>query len=375
MLMRSHAEDETSRENWPSIFELVLRNRRSLVAWMFVCLAVGIAYVYVAQARYTAIAQLVVDARQSTRLRSDTSPEPLIDVAVIDSQLEIVKSERVALAVIRKLDLSEDAEFNSGGVGTSIRKLLRLDDDQNREKVEQTLAQFGVLSFFERLLRPSNVGDTEKLQRTLARFRRALNVKRLGRSYVLDIEFTSTDPDKAAHIANAVGRAYIEDQLDARAAQTGEMTAWLDGRVKTLREQMSNAFLKAELSKSDVAAASRDGQVKSRELDAEARAYKAVHDAFLDRYVQAIQLQSSPMTEARIVSEPISPLQPSSPRLGFVLLLSLAGGLGLGLFTSFVRELRRRGGGRRPDVLVAVRGVDFGSSRQAKADDPTRVHS
>src|SRR5947208_2756600 len=99
MLMLSHAEGEPRRENWPSIFELVLRERRSFLLCTAFCLAVGIVYAFVATPRYTAIAQLVVDtARQSSRLRSETSPEPLIDVAVIDSQLEIVKSEKVALA-------------------------------------------------------------------------------------------------------------------------------------------------------------------------------------------------------------------------------------------------------------------------------------
>ena len=62
-------------------------------------------------------------------------------------------------------------------------------------------------------------------------------------------------------------------------------------------------------------------QVSLRELQANAQSLQALYDNFLQRYMESVQQQSFPITEARVISAAVRPLHPSNPRT----LLLLAG--------------------------------------------------
>ena len=75
----------------------------------------------------------------------------------------------------------------------------------------------------------------------ISTFKSRLSIKRVGLSYVIHIGFRSYDPERAAQIANAVADAYIVDQLEAKYQATRRASAWLQDRIKELRDQVSNA--------------------------------------------------------------------------------------------------------------------------------------
>ena len=58
---------------------------------------------------------------------------------------------------------------------------------------------------------------------------------------MIEIKFQSTDPERAAQIANAVGEAYIADQLGARRQAAKLAGAWLQDRLPELRAKSSAA--------------------------------------------------------------------------------------------------------------------------------------
>ena len=60
-------------------------------------------------------------------------------------------------------------------------------------------------------------------------------------TYVIEVEFQSIDPDRAAQIANAVADAYVVDQLEGKYQTIGKATAWLQDRLNELRVQASAA--------------------------------------------------------------------------------------------------------------------------------------
>ncbi len=64
-----------------------------------------------------------------------------------------------------------------------------------------------------------------------------MTVKRLGIAWVFEISYEATDPNRAAEMANAVADAYIADQLEAKYQATRQASAWLEGRIKEVREQ------------------------------------------------------------------------------------------------------------------------------------------
>jgi len=82
--------------------------------------------------------------------------------------------------------------------------------------------------------------------------------------------------------------------------------------------------------------------VTLRELESTAQTYKTIYDNFLQRYMEAVQTQSFPITEARLISSASKPLGKSSPKTLRDLLLATLGGLALGLGIGVLRDLSDR---------------------------------
>src|SRR6202000_3406298 len=65
--------------------------------------------------------------------------------------------------------------------------------------------------------------------------------------------------------------------------------------------------------------ATRQSQVRLRELETAANTYRGIYETFLSRFTQSVQQQSFPSTEARVITEASAPRRPSWPKLGITL--------------------------------------------------------
>jgi len=88
--------------------------------------------------------------------------------------------------------------------------------------------------------------------------------------------------------------------------------------------------------------ATRQSQVRLRELETAANTYRGIYETFLSRFTQSVQQQSFPSTEARVVTVATPPRSPSSPKIGLTLSLAAICGLGLGLMSAIAREQMNR---------------------------------
>jgi succinoglycan biosynthesis transport protein ExoP len=88
----------------------------------------------------------------------------------MESQVELLKSDEVALRVIRKLNLSEDPRFIGGGRESALQSLLR----------RVAPGYFGET--------PALSGD-ERQNSALGRFTKDLSVSRVGVTYAMEIDF------------------------------------------------------------------------------------------------------------------------------------------------------------------------------------------
>ena len=195
--------------------------RRQLPIFVFILacsLVLGLVYLFTAPARYTAHAMLLIDSSRLRVLQQQQGPvgDIPLDTAQVETQVEILKSENVGLAVVKELRLTEDPEF--------------------------TKASGGILGFVFNLFASPEAQSEEQLTRKALRtFLQGRSVSRVGRTYVLDIGFTSLSPSRANGIANAIADAYIVDQLEAKYQATRRAGAWLQERIKELRTQASTA--------------------------------------------------------------------------------------------------------------------------------------
>ena len=97
--------------------------------------------------------------------------------------------------------------------------------------------------------------------------------------------------------------------------------------------------------------------VTLRELEREGETFRSLYQTYLQRYNEALQQQSFPIIEARIITSASPPMKPSYPKsLPVLLLFGLLGsaaGLGVGVY----RELREKG--FHSEEQVRRLGVEF----------------
>ena len=276
----SPAEAATSSETFQSVLAFVRRQYRIIGLAVALTIAAGIIYILTTPPSFTATATMIIDTK-NTRLFQQQSmfSEMPIDAGTVESQVEILKSETVGLAVIKQLHLTEDPEFVSGGgglIGTLLGAVTGLFSSDGPAS-EFALTRRAVFALESRL-----------------------TVRRVGLTYVIVISFRSFSPDRAAEIANAIANAYIDDQLEAKYQAARRAGTWLQARLNELREQASAAerAVVAFKNKNDIVDAGGRSMNEQQlaELNSElvlARSRTADARAKFDR-VQTVLMSNSP---------------------------------------------------------------------------------
>lgn len=321
---------QQTQVNW-SLADIrnVIRWHRRMIFWSIIAvLTAAVIYVATAAPKYTATTELMTDTKRSPAYGTAGTPDTSVDMVVVESQIETLKSDKIALAVIDKLRLWEDPEFIAKRTPLSYIMGLFSFPGPKKAKTKDVKRQIAV-----------------------GTFNQALNVERQGRSYVAEISFTSTDPNKAATIANAIAEAYIVDQLGAKLQIAQRSSDWVEARIRELHDRMTDAAKALADFKSinDIPATSDAapngisqavlGQ-RLHELESAAQSARTTYETFLNRYNQSVEIQQQafPVTEARVLAEASPPLSKSAPKTGLILLLAVVAGGTLGLVGAFARE-------------------------------------
>lgn len=292
------------------------RRQRSLLLF-FPIVSVTLALLYLATAtpKYTAEAVLLTESKRTDGTVQSSLGDVGAAASIMDNQVELLKSEKIALTVINTLELKKDPEF----VGPSGGLLGRV----------QAPASL--------IFKPAPDTDFLLTRRALERFARKLTVKRVGLSYTIGIQFESSSPERAAQVANAVAQAYTLDQMNANYETAHQAAEWLQGRVGVLRGKASDAQ-KALADYKATHDLTGQAQSKLRELEISAQAYRRLYDTFLQRSLESVEQETSPGPQARLMTVASPPLAASSPKTLLVLVLSIAGGTIVGIGAGLARD-------------------------------------
>jgi polysaccharide biosynthesis transport protein len=218
----TEAASSSEEETFHVALGFVRRQYAIIAGATAMMIAIAFVYILTAPPGYTATTTVLIDSQNVHLFQQQQSmfSDLPIDTGTVESQVEIVKSENIALAVIKQLHLANDPEFTSSGGG-----LVR-----------------ALFSGFAGLFGADGVpSDFELTRKAVHAFEDRLSVRRVGLTYVMDISFTSHSPERAAQIANAVANAYIDDQLDAKYQAARRAGSWLQDRLHDLREQAATA--------------------------------------------------------------------------------------------------------------------------------------
>ena len=112
-----------------------------------------------------------------------------------------------------------------------------------------------------------------------------------------------------------------------------------DYEIAKAREESVEKSLKQTVTESQT---TNEAQVTLHNLQASAETYRALYDNFLQRYMESVQQQSFPVSEARLITQATLPLSKSSPKSILIMGLAAVGGLMLGVALGFLRDLSDR---------------------------------
>ena len=112
---------DASSESLEAVLGFISRRYREIAVAAAIAIVLAIIYLLTATPSYTAAASMLIDSNniQLFQQKSGYSDLPM-DEAAVESQVEVLKSENIALAVIKQLHLTEDPEFvgsNAGLIG------------------------------------------------------------------------------------------------------------------------------------------------------------------------------------------------------------------------------------------------------------------
>lgn len=463
----------------------------ALSAAASVFLAIG--YVLTAVPLYTADTTVLID-RSKSNIVDQLSAMGGVDAdeATVLSQVELLRSDTIAGAVVAKLQLVDDPIFNAVNSTplTAVKGAVR--------------SVMNVWNWFSPALETAEELERRK-NAAISKLLSGLEVSRIGRTFVLKISYTSPSPRQAAAIATAVADAYLVDKLESKYDATRRASIWLQERIDELKQKavesdlavqkfraenglvtadgrlisdqqltelnsalivaqadvakaqarhdrirsiidsgrtdaivtdvldssISNDLrkkyleaskLEAEISsrlgpnhvqavrlrsemreferlmfeelgriaesyqsevtvaqsrlkslQENVAAAqgasaiAGESQVQLRELERNAESYRSLYQTFLQRFQEATQQQSFPVTEARVISVANIPESPSHPRKALTLAMALLLGIGVGGAIGAFREFRDRFF-RTGDQIREVLGLEYLGSAPLVAD-------
>ncbi len=477
---------------------IIRRQWRIVLAAIAVAGAIGLAFAATAVPVYSATATLLIDRNNSQIVEQLSTIGGVIeDEASILSQVEVLQSETIGLAVVDSLKLTENQEFRAtrasllSSIFGTIRSLVNVSQWFSPAKKE-------------------SVVDDGTLKRSLSdQLLNGLSVKRIGRTYALELTYNSTSPVLAAQIVNAVASAYLLDKLNSKYEATRRASDWLSDRIAELRQRaldtdlavqkfraehnlistgnnsllsdqqlaesnsalilaqsetakararvqriehilatddvdgvvtdildssvandlrkkyLESSKIEAEITRrlgsnhiqavrlrnemqeyrrlmfqeisriaqsyksdlevseakekslaesvakaTDISNSASETQVQLRELQREAETYKNMYQTFLQRYQEAMQQQSFPVTEARVISKAMPPRIPSKPNkpiiLALFMIMGAAAGGGIAMFREF-RDRFFRTGEQVRDVL----GLEFLGNTPLIPNKPT----
>lgn len=195
------------------LLHILWRRKLTVAAGLLAALVAAAAYLAIMPVKYESSALLLIDPRLGRTLDVERH-DGAADSSAIDSQIRLLTSETVLARVAKQLNLSDDPEFNGKARGWISALVFRTPANADADAV-----------------------DLDALDRAFA-------IKRPERTYVVEVQATSSDPLKSAALANGLARAYNEDQVEARieaAANDGKWLRQVLDRTQAESQEAENA--------------------------------------------------------------------------------------------------------------------------------------
>jgi len=229
----------------------VLRRRKAIILITVTLITSAVALIaFRLTPLYTATVEVMIKPSESQVIDlGQAAKERPPDSATLETQMMVLQSTVRTEEAVAELGLLSDPEFNP-----ALRADLETEGSRLAAWMDWLAEHWGAAkSFAQQLAAPAltalveEAGDLaepnlytyeRQLETAKERFLEQLEISQVARSYIIAIEFTSADAEKAARIANALAQLYVERQLAEKMAATSRASEWLADRAEQLRNQV-----------------------------------------------------------------------------------------------------------------------------------------
>ncbi|MER9494367.1 Wzz/FepE/Etk N-terminal domain-containing protein [Mesorhizobium sp. M0006] len=259
------------------LFASLARNWLRILVITLLVTGLAFAFAWLATPHYKATTQLKIQLSESAYTRpagTNEDDKPVLDAEGVATEVQVISSSDILKQVAADLKLGDKPEFN---------------DALGMSPVTRLLVIAGLKS------------DPEEIpleERVLTKMRDKLNVYGVEKTRVIAVEFSSEDPQLAADIPNAIAKAYLAYQADAKTKSNAAATAFLGPEIEELQKQVRDAEAKVAAfrsAQSDLLMAGNNSVLATQQLSelsselSRVRASRASAEATAERVRQALQ--------------------------------------------------------------------------------------
>ena len=277
--------DDSEKIDLHHIIDFLLRRWLVILVTALTVVALATVVAFTLTPKYTSSAVILLDPASRKNLGVNfPGVDEQADAAMVSSQIAILTSLNFLGRVAEQEKLGQSRSAPSFSLGNWIRGLLWWNASQDDE------AELGNAGGAAARFSPEVLAGIGML-------RNVMTVTQVGTAPIMSITVTTTDPELAARLANAVADAYIVDQLESRFEAARRASSWLTDRLQNLREQLraseeAVARFRADNNLVSVNAKTLNEQQLS-EISAELVQIQTEAAAKLAKYEQAQQLIQS----------------------------------------------------------------------------------
>lgn len=211
----------------------VARERMLLVlATTLLGVLMGLALTQLLQRPYEASTRLMIDPRGLQVVDKDVMPRTVVidqNLTVVESEMRVLTSDRVLRAVIDRMRLIDDPDFN--GTPTGWLRIMLAD----------------LVGRIKALLPARAAAESEPPEiGVLSGLKRAVVVRREPQSFVVDLAVRAPDPQKARQLADAIAEEYGQTRFSVQSETMRRAAERLQGLLDEQRKRLEAAEARAE---------------------------------------------------------------------------------------------------------------------------------
>jgi uncharacterized protein involved in exopolysaccharide biosynthesis len=216
----SNEQEKPIGEEIREIFRVLVGEWRTVWLITFMTLNLVILYIWISTPLYSSQVEILIDPRQRQTVQSEVIPNGLGadgNTLLLESQVEVLRSQKVTDALIRAENLTADPEF----AGTESSLPIDL-----LKTIVKTVIYGPQQSLWQK---------TSAYDKTVNTLRKRMDVKRQRNTYVIGVTMQSSDSKKAARLANNIAKIYISEVNSTASSTTRKTATVLTSKLEELR--------------------------------------------------------------------------------------------------------------------------------------------